>query len=150
MGGKITKLNADIGDIEKRLIEGVGILSHDLFWSIVVVKENHDQRFTITIPHYFDDQKAIKDNAELRKAILDSPERQIIVLLRNAEIEYQNGSLLSKFPFASSLQEVKALLRNLKHVNYKDSGFITALIDNDGNCLQSPTVVVGFFGKLEP
>ncbi|MBU3965319.1 hypothetical protein KJ695_03355 [Patescibacteria group bacterium] len=147
MREKIGKL--DIKDIEKNLIEGVGILSHDLFLSIVrvvKVKSDSEKSFTVTVPHYINDISGINNNEGFKKAVKDSPARKITLILKNNEIEYKNGNLCSKIPFTSPPEEVLALLENLKLVNYKDSGFVTALIDKDGFYIQGPCVLMGSFG----
>lgn len=86
MRGKIDKLDIDVEKMGEALIEGVGILSRDLFLSIARVKKDGEKTFTVTIPHYIDDISGINSDEGFRKAVKKSPERKITLTLKDNEI----------------------------------------------------------------
>ncbi|MCK5332671.1 hypothetical protein KAJ41_02295 [Candidatus Parcubacteria bacterium] len=129
--------------IKESLTKGLGVLRHDSFISIVgSCIEDNKESFIVIIPHYLDNICGIDDDEDFESVILNSEPREITFVVENGEITYNNGHLKSVIPFNITQEEVLNLFRSLKFINYKDSGFVTALIGEDGNFLKSSGILI--------
>lgn len=132
-----------IKDIEGNLVEGIILMSHDQFLSVVNVKGD-EKSMTITIPHYLTDVEGVNDEGTLRAKVKKCASKKVTLELKGSKITYKKGHLCSVMPVN---QDASAVLKKLKYVGYKDTGFLTTLIDEEGNYIQGPriTVCTSFF-----
>lgn len=132
-----------VKDIEGNLVEGIVLMSHDQFLSVVNVKGD-EKSMTITIPHYLTDVEGVNDEESLRTKVKKCASKKVTLELKGNKITYKNGHLNSEIPV--NQDAASAILKKLKYVGYKDTGFLTTLIDEDGNYIQGPRILMGSFG----